>query len=143
MNIFVINGPNINRLGLREPEIYGTTTYKQLVEQMTAYAELNGIEFTFVQSNHEGELIDLIHSAAEADGIIINPAGYSHTSISIMDALKSISVPIVEVHISNVYERESFRHSMITAKAADAVISGMGIDGYLYAAAFLANLIDK
>lgn len=134
MKIFVINGPNLNLLGLREPEIYGKEGYTSLCEKIKNYAERLNIEVEFFQSNHEGDLVDYIQSAHNnADGIVINPGAYTHTSIAILDAAKAVSVPMVEVHISDVSAREDFRQISYIRAACIATVSGEGTNGYLKA----------
>jgi 3-dehydroquinate dehydratase-2 len=131
MKILVIHGPNLNLLGLREPEIYGTTTLEQVNQGLAEYGRQYNVEVHCFQSNHEGELIDRIHQAAEQyDGVIINPAGYTHTSIAVRDALKACSIPAVEVHLSNIHAREEFRRHSMTAAACIGQISGFGADSY-------------
>ena len=139
MKLFIINGPNLNMLGLREPEHYGSTNYKQLVEMITAYCNERGIEAVCKQSNHEGDLVDYIQAAyfEGADGIVINPGAYTHTSIAILDAVKSVGIPTVEVHISKVEEREDFRQISYVRLACVKTITGHGTDGYLEAIDFL------
>lgn len=131
--IWVLNGPNLNRLGHREPEIYGRATLED-VEAMLG-KQFPETPFHFFQSNHEGELIDALHEAqaVEAAGVVFNPGSFAHTSIALRDAVASISVPVVEVHISNVYAREDFRHTLVIAPAGDGVITGLGIQGYALA----------
>ena len=132
--IYILNGPNLNLLGEREPDIYGSETLKDVESILLMFAKKNKLEIIFKQTNHEGELIDLIHEAGKkGDGVIINPAGYTHTSIALYDALLTLSIPIIEVHISNIYKREKFRHSSYVSMAANSVISGLGIDGYVVA----------
>lgn len=134
MRILVINGPNLNMLGIREPEIYGRQTYGDLVELIGAEAAKLGVEAEFVQSNHEGALVDAIQSAyGRCDGIIINPAAYTHTSIALLDAVKSVGVPTVEVHISDPDTREEFRKLSYIRKACIATVKGKGFAGYLEA----------
>lgn len=141
MKILVINGPNLNCLGIREPAIYGATTYDELVELIRAEGEKLGIETDFFQSNHEGAIIDRIQESYfdGTNGIIINPAGYTTTSVSILDALKSVGIPAVEVHISNIYEREAFRHHSLVKLGCIASIVGHGIPGYLEALRLLRD----
>ncbi len=140
MKILVINGPNLNMLGIREPEHYGKETYADLCDKITSYCEDNGIDVTIYQSNHEGDLVDEIQKAyGKADGIVINPAAYTHTSIAIMDALKSVSIPAVEVHISKLDEREDFRQFSYTRLACEKVITGHGTDGYIEAIKYLTE----
>jgi 3-dehydroquinate dehydratase-2 len=140
--ILIINGPNLNLLGQREPEIYGFDTYQTLVETCTLAAAKLNIEITIKQTNHEGEIIDLIQGANTcAKGLIINPGGYSHTSIAILDALKFLNIPIIEVHLTDIKKREHFRQQSLTALAAKEVIMGKGIDGYTEAINKMVNLI--
>ena len=138
--IYVLNGPNLNLLGEREPEIYGEISLKDIESSLIKIANENDTEISIHQSNHEGELIDLVQEASKkGDGIIINPAGYTHTSIALYDALLTSEVPIIEVHISNIYKREEFRHNSYVSKSAECVISGLGIDGYKFALQFILN----
>lgn len=132
--IYILNGPNLNLLGEREPEIYGSESIDDIQKLTEQFAKSKNIEIIFKQTNHEGELIEMIHDARKkSDGLIINPAGYTHTSVAIYDALLSLDIPIIEVHISNIYKREKFRHSSYVSMAANSVISGFGIDGYIFA----------
>ena len=132
--IHILNGPNLNLLGEREPDIYGLSSLKDIENNLVAFANKNEAEVIFKQTNHEGELIELIHEAGKnGDGVIINPAGYTHTSIALYDALLALNIPIIEVHISNIYKREKFRHSSYVSMAANSVISGLGVDGYTVA----------
>lgn len=134
MKLLIINGPNLNMLGIREPDHYGKETYADLVAKIEAHAKARGVEVTCLQSNHEGDLVDYIQSAYKAqDGIVINPGAYTHTSVAILDAVKAVSVPTVEVHISRVDEREDFRKTSYIRAACVATISGHGTDGYLEA----------
>ncbi len=134
MKILVINGPNLNMLGLREPQIYGSRTLKDLEQMILAHAEKLGIEVEFCQSNHEGDLVDAIQSAYNRiDGIVINPGAYTHTSVAILDAVKSVSVPTVEVHISDPDTREDFRKVSYIRLACVATVKGKGFEGYLEA----------
>ena len=134
MKILVINGPNLNMLGIREPDIYGKNTYKDLCELIKDYAGQKNIEVKLFQSNHEGDLVDEIQSAyPKFDGIVINPAAYTHTSVAILDAVKSVGIPTVEVHISAVEEREDFRQVSYIRKACIKTITGKGFNGYLEA----------
>jgi 3-dehydroquinate dehydratase type II len=140
MRILVVNGPNLNLLGLREPEIYGNRTYADLLEMLRKEAELLGAEVSFVQSNHEGDLVDAIQSAYQtADGIILNPGAYTHTSIALLDAIKAVGVPTVEVHISDPDTRETFRHVSYIRPACAATIKGHGLEGYLEALRLLCG----
>ena len=132
--IHILNGPNLNLLGEREPEIYGSESIDDIQKLTEDFAKSKNAEIIFKQTNHEGELIEMIHDARKkSDGLIINPAGYTHTSVAIYDALLSLNIPIIEVHISNIYKREKFRHSSYVSMAANSVISGFGIDGYIFA----------
>ena len=134
MKILVINGPNLNMLGIREPDIYGKSTYNDLCEMIKTHAEKFDVEVELYQSNHEGDIVDKIQSAyGNTDGIVINPAAYTHTSVAILDALKAVGVPAVEVHISDVDSREDFRQISYVRLACIATISGHGFDGYLEA----------
>lgn len=140
--IHVLNGPNLNLLGLRQPEIYGRQTLDDLAEAMAALADDLGLTVRFHQSNHEGQLVDWVQAArGVAAGIIINPAAYTHTSVAILDALHAFEGPVLEVHISNVHKRESFRHQSYVSQRADGVIAGFGTDGYLLALRRMATLV--
>ncbi len=140
MKIMVINGPNLNMLGIREPHIYGTTTYNDLCNYITDYCKQNKIEVELYQSNHEGDLVDKIQSTYNAfDGIVINPGAYTHTSVAILDAVKAVGVPTVEVHISDVDNRESFRSISYIRLACETTISGRGIKGYVDAIDYLCR----
>ena len=134
MKILVINGPNLNMLGIREPDIYGKNTYSDLCKLITDYAKSKGLEVEIYQSNHEGDLVDKIQQAYNNfDGIVINPAAYTHTSVAILDAVKSVGLPTVEVHISAVETREDFRQVSFVRQACIKTITGLGFDGYLRA----------
>ncbi len=140
MKILVLNGPNINMLGIREPDIYGRTTYRDLCAMIEAHAKDIGVDVSIYQSNHEGDLVDAIQKAyGEMDGIVINPGGYTHTSVAILDALKAVSIRAVEVHISNVDAREEFRQVSYVRLACEKTISGHGVKGYLEAMDYLAG----
>jgi 3-dehydroquinate dehydratase-2 len=140
--IFVLNGPNLNLLGKREPEIYGRETLADVEAACRAAAARHGMDIRFHQSNREYELIDWIHEAREvAAGIVINPAAFTHTSVAILDALNAFVPPVIEVHISNVHKRESFRHHSYVSLRADGVIAGLGTQGYVLALERLARLI--
>jgi 3-dehydroquinate dehydratase-2 len=137
--IVVINGPNLDRLGRREPEVYGTSSLEDL--EMGIRQAFEEVEFAFVQSNYEGVIVEAIHAAeaAGAAGVVLNPAGYGHTSVAIRDAITAVDVPVVEVHLSNVYGREDFRQTMMTAGVCAGVISGMGPAGYHLAVIYLLD----
>jgi len=140
VKILVINGPNLNMLGIREPDHYGRETYSDLCNKIQKHCESKNIEVKLYQSNHEGDLVDEIQSAyGNADGIVINPGAYTHTSIAILDALKSVNIPAVEVHISKVEEREDFRQISYVRLACVKTITGHGTDGYIEAIDFLAE----
>ena len=138
MKILVINGPNLNMLGIREPDHYGRETYADLVAQIQKHCNRKGVEVELYQSNHEGDLVDAIQKAyGKTDGIVINPGAYTHTSIAILDAVKAVGIPTVEVHISKVEEREDFRQISFVRLACVKTITGHGTDGYLEAIDFL------
>lgn len=145
MKILIINGPNLNFLGIREKDIYGSSDYSVLLDKIEKRANELGIEAEVFQSNSEGEIIDALQRAymEEVDGIIINPAAYTHYSYAIRDALASLTVPKIEVHISNIYRREDFRHTSVTAPVCDGQISGLGFDGYLLAMEAMVNICKK
>ena len=141
MNILVINGPNLNMLGIREPEIYGSATYADLCRLSEAHAEKAGVTVTLYQSNHEGDLVDAIQQAyGKADGIVINPGAYTHTSIAILDALKAVALPAVEVHISDPDTRDEFRKISYVRAACAKTIKGHGFNGYLEAMDYLTGV---
>jgi 3-dehydroquinate dehydratase-2 len=144
MKIAVIQGPNLNMLGIREQNIYGPMTLDQIHQQMKGSAEQNGVELEFFQSNLEGEIVDKIQEClGTVDGIIINPAAYSHTSIAIADAISAVNLPVVEVHISNIYKREEFRQKSVTATASLGVITGFGPFGYHMGLIALMQIISE
>lgn len=144
MKILVINGPNLNLLGLREPQHYGKETYSQLLEKIERHAVKIGVKIECYQSNHEGDLVDKIQAAyGTVDGIVINPAAYTHTSVAILDALKAVSIPAIEVHISKVEEREGFRQISYVRSACIATITGEGTDGYLHAIDMLKTHLEE
>ncbi|TLP40963.1 type II 3-dehydroquinate dehydratase [Arcobacter arenosus] len=144
MKIAVIQGPNLNMLGVREQHIYGPMTLEQIHEQMKASAQQNGVELEFFQSNLEGEIVDRIQeSLGTVDGILINPAAFSHTSIAIKDALSAVNLPTVEVHISNIYKREEYRQKSITAGASTGVITGFGPFSYHMGLIALTQIISE
>ena len=142
MKILVVNGPNLNLLGLREPDIYGKEDYKALCEKIKNHAEKIGCEVEICQSNHEGDLVDFIQKAYGVfDGIVINPAAYTHTSIALLDAVSAVKIPTVEVHVSKVEEREDFRQISYIRRACQKTISGHGTDGYIEAIDFLKEAV--
>ncbi len=140
--VLILNGPNLNMLGVREPAIYGSTTLADIEATCRERAATHGLDISFRQSNIEGEIVGWIHEAIDgAAGIIINPAAYTHTSVAILDALKMANCPIIELHISNVHQRESFRHHSYVSLAATAVMAGFGVAGYPLAVDAMAGLI--
>lgn len=140
MRILVINGPNINMLGIREPDIYGKNTYADLCKMIKNYAAEKNVEVKLFQSNHEGSIVDEIQAAlGKFDGIVINPAAYTHTSVAILDALKSVALPAVEIHISDVSAREDFRQISYAGMACEKSFIGLGFDGYLRGIDYLIN----
>ena len=145
MKILVLNGPSMNMLGIREPEIYGRETYDDLVNRISEYAEKLGVEVSFFQSNHEGSLVDAIQKAYfdKTEGIIFNPAAYTHTSVAIADAVRAVGIPTVEVHVSDVSSRESFRQISFVREVCVKTVSGMGLRGYLAAMDFLVENYSK
>ncbi len=144
MKILVINGPNLNMLGIREPGIYGSSSFSDLLHLLEQTAQELGIEVEQYQSNHEGDLVDKIQWAyGKADGIVINPAAYTHTSVAILDALKAVSLPAVEVHISDVDARESFRQISYAGMACCKTIKGHGLEGYREAIVYLTQLLSR
>ena len=145
MKILVINGPNLNFLGIREPEIYGDSTYKDLCNLIKKKSKRDNVKVDFFQSNHEGKIVDKIQKAyyKKYDGIIINPAGYTHTSVAILDALKAVNIPCVEVHISDINGREEFRKHSYISLVAKRTIKGLGFYGYIEALTFLEKYINN
>ena len=142
MKILILNGPNLNLLGIRQPEIYGTDTFESLLEKMKQI--FPSVEFDYCQSNVEGDLINKIHEVGFSyDGIVINAGGYSHTSVAIHDALASVTTPAIEVHISNIYAREEYRRHSLLSDVCMGVICGLGLDGYIYAVKSLVNKKEK
>ena len=141
MKILILNGPNLNMLGIREPEVYGKDTYNDLCNLITSYCKENNIDVEIYQSNHEGDLVDKIQQAYfdKVDGIVINPGAYTHTSIALLDALKAVSINTIEVHISNVSEREEFRKVSYVRLACIDSICGLGFNGYIKAIEKLVN----
>ncbi len=144
IRILVLHGPNLNMLGLREPEIYGTITLADLNAQIAALAAQLGIEVEIFQSNHEGQLVDKIQAAREqCDALVINAGAYTHTSVALLDALLSVGLPVVEVHLSNLYKREEFRHHSYIARAAVGQICGFGVDSYLLGLRAVVGTLKK
>ena len=145
MKFLVINGPNLNMLGIREPDIYGSRTYDELVGMIREAAEELGVDVEFYQSNHEGDLVDKIEEAyfRHFDGIVINPAAYTHTSVALLDAVKAVKIPTVEVHISDVDARDDFRKVSYIRQACIATISGRGFDGYVDAIKLLVRTLHE
>ena len=142
--IIILNGPNLNLLGEREKEQYGNVTLKNIENECREYAEKNKILLSFFQTNIEGELVDQIQdSRKDHDGLIINAGGYTHTSVAIHDALKILKIPIIELHISNVYNREDFRHKSLISKVANGIICGFGASGYLMSLQAITRLLKK
>ena len=140
MKLLVINGPNLNMLGIREPDIYGRQTYKDLVDYVNQICARKGIACEVFQSNHEGDIVDKIQAAyGNTDGIVINPAAYTHTSVAILDALKAVGLPAVEVHLSDVNAREEFRHISYAGMACEKSFIGMGFEGYRAAIQYLTG----
>lgn len=143
MKLLVINGPNINMLGIREKAIYGSETYESLLQYIRQVCGQNGVEVDFFQSNHEGAIVDAIQAAYQQyDGIVINPAAYTHTSVAILDALKAVMLPAVEVHLSDIYQREAFRHVSYAGMACCKSFYGHGFEGYKLAVLHLKSLLE-
>ncbi|CAA6827114.1 MAG: 3-dehydroquinate dehydratase II (EC [uncultured Sulfurovum sp.] len=144
MKIVVIQGPNLNMLGVREQNIYGPMKLEDIHAQMRAFAEQNSIDIEFFQSNLEGEMVDRVQECmGDADGIIINPAAYTHTSIALRDAIAAVQIPTLEVHLSNIYQREEFRHTSLTAPVCSGQISGMGPFGYHLAMVGMTQILNE
>ncbi len=144
MKLLILNGPNLNFLGIREPELYGRQTYADLCEKVRRHAALRGVEVSLYQSNHEGALVDRIQAAwGVEDGIVFNPAAYTHTSVALLDALKAVGLPTVEVHISDVSRREDFRQRSYVRAACLATVMGRGTDGYLEAMDLLIDHLNR
>jgi len=140
--IYILNGPNLNLLGTREPEVYGKTSLAQIGALCTAQARSHGLAVVFRQSNQEGELVDFLQEARTgASGVIINPAAYGHTSIAILDAILALAIPVIEVHLSNIHRREAYRHHSYVSKGATGIIMGLGASGYLRAIDAVAEII--
>ena len=143
-SILVLNGPNLNLLGTRQPEIYGRTTLADIEEMCRAKADVLGVDVSCVQNNHEGALVDAIHAArGQHDGIILNAGAYTHTSIALMDAISSVGLPVIELHLSNVHAREAYRHRSYISAVALGVICGLGARGYVLAIEALAHHIEN
>lgn len=140
MNILVLHGPNLNMLGKREPDVYGGTTFDELNKLIQEHAEEKGMTVDIMQSNHEGDLIELIHDSGKYDYIIFNPGAFTHYSIAIRDAVSAIKVPVIEVHISNIYGREDFRHKSVISPVSLGQISGFGVESYLLALEAISQL---
>lgn len=144
LTIWVINGPNLNMLGIREPDVYGVDTLAHIEARVTQVAEQLNIDVSFFQSNHEGEIVDKIQEAMDqADGLIMNPGAFTHYSYAIRDAISAVALPVVEVHLSNIYKREPFRHVSVTAPVCSGQISGFGSEGYVLALYALQKIIAK
>jgi len=142
--VFVLNGPNLNLLGVRDPSVYGHDTLGDIEERCTARAASHGLEIDFRQTNHEGQLVDWIQEAREsADGIILNAGALTHTSVAVLDALSASGLPVIEVHLSNIFRRESFRHHSYVSLAANGVICGLGAKGYELAIEAVASLLER
>ena len=142
--IIILNGPNLNLLGEREKDQYGAFTLKDIEKKCNDYSVQNNIKLSFFQSNIEGELVEQIQSAREShDGLIINAGGYTHTSVAIHDALKILKIPIIELHISNIYNREEFRHKSLISKVANGIICGFGVEGYLMSLNAMKKIFEK
>lgn len=140
--VYILNGPNLNLLGQRQPEIYGSVTLADVERDCAALGRDLGIDTRFFQSNHEGVIVDTIHEARlQAQGIIINPAAFSHTSVAVLDALNTFDGPVIEVHISNIHKREAFRHHSYVSQRAEGVIAGLGVEGYQLALRRMASLL--
>ena len=140
MKVLILHGPNMNLTGIREPEIYGSTTLDKINEKLVAFGKTKGVQVECKQSNHEGELIDILHTARDSqDAVIFNPGGYTHTSIALRDAIVAIEIPVIEVHMSNVYAREAFRHTSLISDVCKGKIVGFGWCSYLLALHALVN----
>ncbi len=140
--IYILNGPNLNLLGHREPEVYGTTTLAQIEKMCADQAASHGLSIIFHQSNHEGEIVDQLQEArTSGSAVIINPAGYGHTSIAILDTIQALKIPVIEVHLSNIHKREPFRHLSYVSKGATGIIMGLGAQGYLRAVDAIAQIL--
>lgn len=143
MSVLVLNGPNLNRLGTREPDIYGATTHDGLVDLCQRTGAVLGIDVAVRQTNHEGEMVEWLHEAADAEWpVVLNAAAWTHYSIAVRDACAQLTAPLIEVHLSNVYQREEFRHHSVISAVATGVIAGLGIDGYALALRWLAKHLE-
>lgn len=140
--IDIINGPNLNLLGKREPEIYGNSTLEDINKEIQKYASEHDMEINFFQSNIEGEIVTRIQECQKSDGLIINAAAFTHTSVAILDALKSLNIPKIEVHISNIYKREEFRHKSLISQSVNGIICGFGINGYKLAIEGMKKILN-
>ena len=140
--IYILNGPNLNLLGVREPEVYGTTTLPQIEKMCAAQAKRHGLSIVFRQSNREGEIVDHLQEARTSGcAVIINPAGYGHTSIAILDAIQALAIPVIEVHLSNIHRREPYRNHSYVSKGATGIVMGLGAQGYLRAVDAIAEIL--
>ncbi|MPY99211.1 MAG: type II 3-dehydroquinate dehydratase [Actinophytocola sp.] len=143
MNVLVLNGPNLNRLGTREPDIYGATTHEDLVDLCKRTAAVLGMDVAVRQTNHEGEMVEWLHEAADAEWpVVLNAAAWTHYSIAVRDACAQLTAPLIEVHLSNVYQREEFRHHSVISAVATGVIAGLGVDGYALALRWVAKHLE-
>ena len=142
MPIYILNGPNLNLLGHREPEVYGYTTLAQIEKMCAAQAAQYGLSIVFHQSNHEGDIVDQLQEArTSGSAVLINPAGYGHTSIAILDSIQALNIPVIEVHLSNIHKREPYRHLSYVSKAATGIVMGLGAQGYLRAIDAVAEIL--
>jgi 3-dehydroquinate dehydratase-2 len=142
--IYILNGPNLNLLGKREPEVYGHTTLPEIEQMCAAQAKSHGLSIVFHQSNHEGEIVDQLQEArTSAAAVIINPAGFGHTSIAILDTIQTLKVPVIEVHLSNIHRREPYRHLSYVSKGATGIVMGLGAQGYLRAIDAIADILKR
>jgi 3-dehydroquinate dehydratase-2 len=142
--IYILNGPNLNLLGHREPEVYGTTTLAQIEAMCARQAKAHGHTIVFRQSNREGEIVDHLQEArTSGSAVLINPAGYGHTSVAILDAIQALTIPVIEVHLSNIHKREAFRHHSYVSKGATGIVMGLGAQGYLRAIDAVAEILAQ